>query len=531
MKSLPLRSTGRVSSGRAAAKRPAASPPMGAGSSPLSRWAVWLALLLLALLVGLLATVQPLLAGGLVALMVLITGLTRVWHRLSEVALGFIGISLVGYAFLGKGYAYVGVPPLFVGEIALVVGLLALWRVGTLGIRYHRGVLALLGVFMVIGLINTVPYVGTYGIDTLRDGVTWAYAAFALVVAGLLLRLGVLERVVEQYARLLPWFLFLAPVSLVMFKILENSIPQWPGSGTPILAPKAGDIGVHLAGIVAFLLLGLHQAFMKPGTYRVRQEWLWWGLLLVGCLSISQSRAALLAVFFGGLFVVLLRPRSGWGRPLYLIAVVLTLLVGFNIRVNLGTDRDISAEALLLNVQSIVGESGSEVREGSRTWRLDWWNDIVNYTVHGPYFWTGKGYGINLATDDGFQVFSDNSLRNPHNGHMTFLARSGVPGFVSWVALQLAFAFYLLRAYALARRNGQPLWANLFLWIFAYWMAFLINAAFDVYLEGPQGGIWFWCVFGFGLAAMETHRRQLAAAPAPLPISVALIPPYPSKEF
>lgn len=497
------------------------------GELPRTGWAVWLALLLAALLVGVLASVQPLLAGGLTALIVLLAGLARVWSRLSQFALGFIGVSLIGYAFLGKGYSYIGVPPLFVGEMALGLGLLALWRVGTVGVRHYRGLLALLGVFLVIGLINTVPYIGLYKIDALRDGVTWLYAAFALIVAGLLLRLGWLERVTAQYARLIPWFLAAAPLSFIVFKLFEKVIPAWPGSDTPLLYPKGGDIGVHLAGIVAFLLLGLHHRFTPPERRRSWHEWLWWGLILLGILATSESRAATLAIVASGAFIVLLRPRSGWGRPVYLVAVLLTLLIATNFKVNLGGQRDISAESLLLNVQSIVGDSGSDVREGTRTWRLNWWNDIVDYTVYGPYFWTGKGYGINLADSDGYQVYEDHSLRNPHNGHMTFLARSGVPGFLAWVTLQLAFGFSLLRAYARARAARNTLWANLNLWIFAYWAAFLVNASFDVYLEGPQGGIWFWCLFGFGLAALETQRRQFArsdspASPSALPVPTAL---------
>ncbi|CAM3517231.1 O-antigen ligase family protein [Deinococcus frigens] len=507
MKSMPLRNPG------------AASP------SPRIGWPVWLVLLVAALLVGLLAVKQPLLAGAVTVLVVLLAGVTRAWDRLSQLALGFIGVSLIGYAFLGKGYSYIGVAPLFVGELALALSLLALWRVGTVGIRHYRGLLALLGVFMLIGLISTVPYISLYKVDALRDSVIWLYAAFALIVAGLLLRLGWLEQVLKQYARLIPWFLFLAPLSLVLFKLFERVIPEWPGSGTPLLSPKAGDIGVHLAGIVAFLLLGLHQRFTAPGGRRGWQEWLWWGLLLVGCLAISPSRAALLAVLASGVFIILLRPRSGWGRPLYLVALILTLLVATNLKINLGGQRDISAEALVLNAQSIVGDSGSNSREGTRTWRLDWWNEIVDYTVYGPYFWTGKGYGINLANSDGFQVYSDNSLRNPHNGHLTFLARSGVPGFLAWVVLQLAFGFSLLRAYARARAARQTLWASLNLWIFAYWMAFLVNAAFDVYLEGPQGGIWFWCLFGFGLAVMEAQRRGVSLSETPVLSESALPPP------
>lgn len=498
--------------------------PRTRGELPRTGWVTWLALLMAALLVGVLATEQPLLAGALAALMVLLAGLVRVWDRLSQFALGFIGVSLIGYAFLGKGYSYIGVPPLFVGEMALGVGLLALWRVGTVGIRHYRGLLALLGVFMVIGLINTVPYIGLYKIDALRDSVVWLYAAFALIVAGLLLRLGWLERVITQYARFLPWFLLFAPVSVVIFKLFENSIPAWPGSDTPLLFPKGGDIAVHLAGIVAFLLLGLHHRFTSPENRRGWHEWLWWGLILLGILSISEGRAGLVTVGASGLFIILLRPRSGWGRPLYMVVMVLTLLIATNFKLNLGGQRDISAESLLLNVQSIVGDSGSDVREGTRTWRLDWWKEIVDYTVYGPYFWTGKGYGINLADSDGFQVEQDHSLRNPHNGHMTFLARSGVPGFLAWVALQLAFGFSLLRAYARARAARNTLWANLNLWIFAYWLAFLVNASFDVYLEGPQGGIWFWCLFGFGLAALETQRRQFALSESPAVPSALSVP-------
>jgi hypothetical protein len=51
------------------------------------------------------------------------------------------------------------------------------------------------------------------------------------------------------------------------------------------------------------------------------------------------------------------------------------------------------------------------------------------------------------------------------------------------------------------------------LWILAYWIAILVNGTFDVYLEGPPGGIWFWCVFGFGIAAVQVQRRLPARGP------------------
>ena len=43
-------------------------------------------------------------------------------------------------------------------------------------------------------------------------------------------------------------------------------------------------------------------------------------------------------------------------------------------------------------------------------------------------------------------------------------------------------------------------------------MAFLVNAAFDVFLEGPQGGIWFWSIMGFGIVAADRQRRLFSTA-------------------
>ena len=35
----------------------------------------------------------------------------------------------------------------------------------------------------------------------------------------------------------------------------------------------------------------------------------------------------------------------------------------------------------------------------------------------------------------------------------------------------------------------------------------MTNAAFDVFIEGPMGGIWFWNIMGVGIAAVYVYRR------------------------
>src|SRR6185312_11527855 len=132
----------------------------------------------------------------------------------------------------------------------------------------------------------------------------------------------------------------------------------------------------------------------------------------------------------------------------------------------------------------------------------------VGYTIHGRYRWTGKGFGVNLAEDDGYQVLQDNSLRAPHNAHMDILAREGVPGVAIWVVLQLVWIGGVVIEYVKARMTNDTRWQSVFLFLICYWMAFMINASFDVYLEGPMGAVWFWMTFGVGAAAIHLHRRR-----------------------
>jgi O-antigen ligase len=91
---------------------------------------------------------------------------------------------------------------------------------------------------------------------------------------------------------------------------------------------------------------------------------------------------------------------------------------------------------------------------------------------------------------------------------MTILARSGVPGLALWILLQLSVGLRLIRCFLTSRRIAGSRWPGLFLFIFSFWLAFVINGSFDVFIEGPPGGIWFWCIFGFALGAMWIYRNQ-----------------------
>src|SRR5204863_8503058 len=121
---------------------------------------------------------------------------------------------------------------------------------------------------------------------------------------------------------------------------------------------------------------------------------------------------------------------------------------------------------------------------------------------------------LNLAEADRFRTTDSNRppLRSPHDVHMTILARAGVPGAVLWILLLVSWFAMMMRALLTARRRAELEWAGLFLFIGCYVMAIIINATFDVALEGPMQGIWFWCLFGFGIGSVMVYRMQILDA-------------------
>lgn len=420
---------------------------------------------------------------------------------------------LLGYAFLDRGFASLPRSPLFVGEIALLAGLLVA-AAGSVSTRVLRSPVSWM-VLAYVGwsLLVAVPDVGTFGLMVYRDSAVWIYALFALLVGGVLMKSGLEARVLDWYGSWFSWFLIWAPIAFLLSTLFGESLPRMPGGDVPILAVKPGDIGVHIAGAGAFMLLGLHKVHPVVRALAQRRDLLLWGAWSVAFVVLAaKSRGGMLAVVAAILLVLAFRrtkqsPRLLLGAGLAIGAFALLFTVVGNVQI---FDRTISLSQVVENAVSIFDSSRNSGLAGTVQWRLDWWGKVINYTIFGDNFWTGKGFGINLADSDGFQT--NGSLRSPHNAHITILARSGVPGLVLWVMVLVTFYASMTKAYLSARRLGQRHFANASLWILAYTTALLVNMSFDVYLEGPQGGIWFWSVMGFGIALSERQRREARIA-------------------
>jgi hypothetical protein len=441
-------------------------------------------------------------------------------HRATTLALVSLFGLLAGYAFFGRGFAYIGVAPLYVGEV--VLGLAVLGVVAAVPRGRLAPVHLLLVAFMVWGALRTIPYIQAYGMEAFRDAVSWGYAAFAIVLS-LVLQHSHFRTAVRWYAVVLPMLLIWIPVLAVAWYQFGPLFPTVPGTDVRIPFFKAGDMAVHLAGAAAFLLAGLY----PHSVWRRLSEPLVWFFWLAGVgVASAVNRGGMLAIGVATIAVLFfVRSFDRW-IPVFLTALLVVTVAtasGFEVEVERG--RSVSIGQLMDNLESVIAESQDSGLAGTREWREAWWNTVIDYTLRGPYFWDGKGFGINLAHDDGFRDESS-ALRAPHNAHLQFLARGGVPALAFWFALQAAFAVLVGRSALRCARSGQRYWLGVHAWIFVYWLAALTTMTFDVYLEGPQGGILFWSIFGAGLALAKTTPAAGPRSPEPtdpLPVPTRVI--------
>jgi len=417
---------------------------------------------------------------------------------------------LLGYAVVGKGFAYLGLPPIFIGEMALLAGSIVFLRTRCAAAALVSLPSLLLSATMIWVLSRTLPFVPIYGMDALRDSTVIMYGAFAFIILALVLEDGQrINTIIQYYDGFLSIFIPLAPIMLIIGRYFDEYIPTLPVYNIPILQVRGGEVASHVTGAAVFILAGFRVATLREVI-----------CLLAAVLIFSTGRGSMLAFVIPVVFAMLML-----GRMRQLIAVVMiglavlsaayaveSALVEYKGAATSSDQRSISARQLAGNAISIFGYA-DEQTEGTKTWRIEWWKKIIADTVYGPNFWTGRGFGLNLADADGFQDGDHPDLpplRSPHNVNMTILARAGVPGAVLWAGLLASWFVLMLQSMRIAQRRHHKDWASLFLFLSCYALSIVIDASFDVALEGPMLSVWFWCIFGFGIGSTMVYEFQAA---------------------
>ena len=395
------------------------------------------------------------------------------------------------YLFFNKGMSYS-----FLAEGTLLIGvLLAIRERNKIQIVWDirlklLALLLLLNIGWVIRGITQFP-----AFDVIRDSFIFNYSLL-LLIPFLLQENGTIffQRIIRLYA----WFPLVATLTFLLIVFIPE-LSEWRVFGKiPFLEYKKGDLAVQL--LIATLLILSGRIQLNP-----RLQLITFGLITYLFFVVATFNRGGMVAFIAGVSLFIFWNRKSLllqqFKPYLRVAPLVLLATLFLYTATRMSDpiqgRSIGLEQLKQNVVSIVSKDVEGSLSDNIVWRLAWWGKIIDYTFAGPYFLTGKGLGINLAASDEIPMDEETDrtpLRAPHNFHLNILARYGVPVFILW----LVFIFYLVRGLIFKTRSVDDSLVACIL------IAALINASFDVALEGPMSAFPFWIWVGLSLARQQT---------------------------
>lgn len=421
------------------------------------------------------------------------------------------------YALFDRAFAWIHVPgvPLFAGEL-LVAATIGVVMLATPYVRpaSPSGPMGVLVLLMLWGVVRTIPGVGEYSLDAIRDAALWYYGFFAVLVVALVNADPELPaRWVQGFRRFLPFLLAWAPVAVLLDRLAsEDTGLLVPDSEVAIFSHKPGNVGVLLA-------VSMAAVWLVPGVADPRRRLVLSGAAIGGLAVVgSQNR--------GGLVSALVAIGVAWlftGNRVRLLVQGVTLVVALlgigwaaDVRIPAG-DRDISVPQLVSNVVSITGEDvdAKGSLEGTVEWRSRLWDRVLTATVEQDRLAFGWGFGPNLGQEFFGADGGGDGLRSPHNSHLDVIARMGLLGTALWAGLWASWFWSVVRGRRRLLARGDDLGAGLCGVAVVGAVAALVNAYFDPSLESAQAAITLWALFGLG-AGLSARARRRRPAGAPL---------------
>ncbi len=383
------------------------------------------------------------------------------------------------YLYLNKGIAYS-----FLAESVLVVGLLLiLLSLKQLQLIWNKPIL-IVSIFFIASLLAILFSIGKYPLTAiLQDASMFLYLGFVLVI---FLFQDDWDFFIKKLITLYAWYPLVAFCS---YQLSANWIDfrEFVLFGNvPLALVKYGDMAIHLL-IISLLLAAGYIRFRLP-ILVINALLIFYLVLLIA----TYTRGGLLAYLLPFLIFVYAKRKelaAVINRKTIVVALgciiaAVFLYLNSNDEPNF-QGRAIGFDQLSKNLNSVFSVQEEGALTDNKLWRLAWWYKLFSDALDPVRGLVGVGVGpsLTLLGDVGTD---DELLRSPHSFHLSILARFGIPIFLLWI-------FWMWLHFSKIRSAKKESFAFLILLSI---LGFIINASFDVYLEGPMGAFAFWTWVG-----------------------------------
>lgn len=382
-------------------------------------------------------------------------------------------ILIIGLGGFGRSFAYIRMGPFYVTEWVLALSLLVLVvqkiRERDWSLPPGAWCLTLLFVWASFGFVRA----NIWDAEAIKNSVIVYYGLFYFVA----------------YYAAASWSHVRYLLGAVLVATVVNFYPLVQSARQPELFENFRLMGGNIIFAV-FVLIG-----MVAYADRLRaQSRLWkWGALLMALvcaaeIGVSFHRSEWLGAAVALVLLYILartfQPKLskyigrwlGWGALVAPVAGIATLLA-------IGKSPQSLFEYILLKLQVL--------QEGNATWRIDAWRATWERFWESP--WLGLPWDQPVLTKMLRGVPTD----DPHNSFMALLCRVGIIGAGIFFIFLCRVVGVWWRTLSTTTDSNQR---RLLLISVANLVFMMVFAFFNVVLEGPHHGLFFWLVLGLGSA-------------------------------
>jgi O-antigen ligase len=404
---------------------------------------------------------------------------------------------IAGTIGLGRQFSYLGIKirgmdaTLYITEMVLAAACLLVWvrKIITKDRLLTRSPLNFLFLlYYAVGLVCLWRGLPVFGMEAMRHSVVVYYSLFYFLMLELVGDMHHLERFLKYS---------LLASTLALGVIFYNSIFDI-GVMTPQgIKGYGGNIGSLSLTFCFFFWLSLN-------AFGVRCKARIFLLILIPfqilAVVLGQHRSLLVAIAGGLVFFLVLIGKT---RVLKYTSLALCgFLLIFSIVYFSGIS---SNNSLVRDTLSRASTILTPEEDPNSAHRIAMWDKILDRTSKRPFLGEGFGPPFSVFFGSKFYDYSERRL-HPHNSFLWILNRMGIIGFGIFAFLMVRFYNSALKAYRRMRPGKSKAYL---LALMSCHICISIFAAFNVVLEGPSMGIFFWVIMGLAMALTKISENEL----------------------
>lgn len=342
-------------------------------------------------------------------------------------------------------------------------------------------------IYFAIGTIVLLKDIKTYGIESIRDFVLVYYLLFSYIIT---------ENVksFEDLKKMVNICLIGGIFSEIFFFITLSS--NLKSAFGPLLS-KSIVIAYSLNMSISILFfVTLKDELVKMGN-TIFFIMLFFTSTQILAILVGQARSAWVALIVAIIFILFIAKSQrkyilSLVLPVIFIATV--LILSYNYFSNSQFLDQISEE-----FKSIYKfKSMDSISAENSNWRLRSYKIGISEFMKYPL---GRGFGI--PVNEEVLIKKTNIQADYHNSPLSILVRTGLPGFLAFLSINVLFYYHTIR---FCLKTDNELFRNYMIGIVSVHLSIFINSLFFMVLQGPFMGIFYWIFIGLGCALINIEK-------------------------